>query len=312
MQISSSSMEKSGFKKGDKVVVRAVKTDSLKPGDIIAFMLYRKSSNTFNPSKVNVVKNYGEEVEFKNSFSLMLGFQSKEIKEASKEKSIIIFHKITNVFEDENGDRWFETKGTSNTFKDDFYTHESMILGVYTDNFGSRMILGLLDFLSSKSGLIGCLLLPVILLSIFAINSSIKSLQLAFLEYDVVEEKRKLTDDICVKNNVGFNMSEKTKYKVLAQADEDKKMIYIKLLWKDGDTPNSIRKYYLKKSIILRVNKKYLELNRECEKMFAEGINHTQIAKHYVKVKSEIDKEQEETEKRIKFISKFHEDIMRK
>ena len=65
-------------------------------------------------------------------------------------------------------------------------------------------------------------------------DNSLKNIQIAKLELDCVEEKRKITDDICVKNKVGYQMSNKTKYKILAQATDENRNEYIKLLWKDG------------------------------------------------------------------------------
>ena len=52
------------------------------------------------------------------------------------------------------------------------------------------------------------------------------------------------------KNKIGYNMSAKTKYKVLATAAPEDKLKYIELLWKDGKEPNALKKYYLRKNEI--------------------------------------------------------------
>lgn len=129
-----------------------------------------------------------------------------------------------------------------------------------------------------------------------------KDIQRAKLELDVVEEKRKLTDEICVKNGIGFSMDKKTKYKVLAQADEGEKQTYISLLWKDGTAPTSIKKYYLRKRILLSGMEKLLNLNRECEKRLKDGEKPEKVAKYYLAEKEKITKEQKAKEKRMKNI----------
>lgn len=289
LSISSESMVKSGFNKGDRVVVRAVKKDTLQAGDIVAFVLYKDSYETFVEEQSTKVFNADTSLDFDTSLRAMLGIYNNDIKEACKEKSVIVFHEIIGVYEDINGERWFETKGTSNLVKDSYYTNENLVLGVYDNSSQSIFVLGLLDFLSSKAGLIVCLLCPVIILFIFALTFTIKTLQLAFLEYDVVEEKRKLTDDICVKNEVGFNMSKTTKYKVLAQANDEDKLTYLKLLWKDAMAPDSIEKYYVNKIPLLERNRELLRLNRECTEMFHKKKKLNDIAKHYLTEKKRIE-----------------------
>ena len=132
-----------------------------------------------------------------------------------------------------------------------------------------------------------------------------KEVELAKLEYDVVEEKRKLTEDICVENKIGFRMSEETKYKVLAVAPPDEKLLYITLLWEDADyNHNSLKKYYLRKQLYLRPITKLRNINRACEQMFKDGVDPYKIAKYYTTGKKQIQKEQEAYKKRIKALRK--------
>ena len=100
----------------------------------------------------------------------------------------------------------------------------------------------------------------------------------------------------------GFSMDKKTKYKVLAQADENEKQTYISLLWKDGTAPTSIKKYYLRKRILLSGMEKLLNLNRECEKRLKDGEKPEKVAKYYLAEKEKITKEQKAKEKRMKNI----------
>jgi hypothetical protein len=149
------------------------------------------------------------------------------------------------------------------------------------------------------------LTIPAFVMLIIMIFYFIKHIQIAKLELDCVEEKRKITDPICVKNKVGYQMSRKTKYKILAQATDKNREEYIKLLWKDGHLPNSVKKYYLRKRILLKPMEDKLKLNRECEKKFKRGVKPTTIAKYYLAEKAKIEKREAEIRKRIKNIKKL-------
>jgi hypothetical protein len=95
-------------------------------------------------------------------------------------------------------------------------------------------------------------------------------------------------------------MDNKTKYKVLAQAEEDEKLQYISLLWPKSLNSNAIKKYVIRKKYLLEPNKKLLLLNRECEKMYQDGKQIKEIAVYYAKQKEMIEKKQKEVEKRMK------------
>ena len=137
-------------------------------------------------------------------------------------------------------------------------------------------------------------------MTIMVLPSCIKDVQRAMLELDVVEEKRKLTDEICVQNDVGYEMDYETKFKVLACAPDDQKMEYISLLWRDGTAPNNIKKYYLRKEINLQSIEKLRDVNRECERMFKDNVSMTKIAKYYQTERAKIEKEQEAYKKTLK------------
>lgn len=304
MQISSGSMKASGFEVGDKIITRTVDTNTLKPGDRISFYVYKNSYTQFYNVTRHQVTDFDKEVKYDLTLPLAFGFQTDEKREAVKANSKIVFHEIVKVYEDGNGCRWFKTKGSSNTSEDVWYIHEDMVIGVYDSGAISGFMSVLLNFLTSRTGLIYIVLLPLLLLAIIIICDMIKNVKIVFLELDVVEEKRKLTDEICVKNNVGYQMSKNTKYKVLAQAKDDEKMLYLSLLWPNGTAPNSIKKHYLRKSIILRPMRKLLEVNRECEQMIKGGIPPNKVAKYYLTQKANIEEEKSRYKKLLNNIHK--------
>ena len=304
MRISSGSMVASGFEVGDNAVVKAVDTSTLREGDIIAFYVYSDSYSEFDSE--NATKLDLEDTKTKSHITIgnFFGFQSNEIKEAANAGSMIIFHEIVGIYEDSNGERWFETKGSSNLGADIWKTNESMVVGVYDDSAFARGVAVVLNGLTGSVPLVLLIIIPFAIFTFLLVSSFIKDIQKAKLELDVVEEKRKLTDEICVKYGVGYSMDTKTKYKVLAQANDDEKKEYLSLLWKDGKAPNSIKKYVIKKQIYLSGMKKLLDLNRECEKRFKDKENPNEIAKYYMEEKKKIQAEQVERERKIKNLRK--------
>ena len=298
LTIVSGSMTRSGFDIGDNVIVHSVDTHSLNENDIIAFYGYPKDYNRFDRSSVTRVVENNETV---YTFKLlgMLGYQTDAIKEAGQSGSGLYFHHIRAIYEDENGVRWFKTYGSSNSSDDSWYISEDMIIGVYDDSKVARFISALMKLVTSSYGIF-ILLTPIFMIALAIIIECIKDVQLAFLELDCVEEKRKITDKICVDNDIGFNMDEKTKYKILAQAKPEEINLYVKYLWKSGNVPLSIKKYYLKKNALYIYDKKLVELNRECNKMFNEGKSAKTVAIFYLKEKEKIEEEYRLLAKRLK------------
>lgn len=297
----------SGFNVGDKILIRRVETHSLKVGDKIAFYVDEKSSTSFDRENAEVVDN--SDVALKTSFTFgdLFGFQSNLVMKSAKSGSQLVFHHIYSILEDENGTWWFKTQGSSNEFEDYWTVNEGYVLGVYDDTQGGQTMMGILDFITSKVGLFVTILIPLLLIASLIIVDLCKNLSLAKLEWDCVEEKRKITDEICVKNNIGYRMSNSTKYKILAQAEDDETALYISLLWRDGSAPNSIKKYYTRKRIILRRNKQLLLLNRQCEEMIKNGEDKIKVATYYDGQKREIEEREAEARKRFKELARARE-----
>ena len=68
--------------------------------------------------------------------------------------------------------------------------------------------------------------------------------------------------------------------------------------------PGSVKKYYMRKKLLLAPVKEALELNRKCEQMFKDGDDHLKIAEYYTVERSKIDKRAEEINKRLKAFDK--------
>jgi len=306
MKIATHSMTASGHKQFDKIISKSIDTDTIKIGDKIIFYEYYNSWKFFHLSETRKVDEseigpYKTGLTFKSFF----GFLNDEKVEAAKAGSDLVFHHVVGIYEDKNGERWFTTKGSSNKNVDDWYINEKYVLGIYDDSSVASVVLKVIDTLQSPIALIVCIMAPFLFVAWIVILMCLREVEYAKLEYDIVEEKRKLDDDICLEYNIGFRMSEETKYKVLALAPDGKELYYISLLWEDAkEGHKGIKKYYLRKHVLLKSYKKLRDLNRECEQMFKDGENPHKIALHYTKNKKLIDKEQAEAKRKLKVIRK--------
>ncbi|MBO5394985.1 MAG: hypothetical protein J6A28_03675 [Clostridia bacterium] len=304
MQISSGSMIADGFDIGDAIVVKKVDTKTLNVGDNIAFYVYPTDYKTFNKDSATLVEKEETQHNHSMSFGQFFGVPSKEMSAAAKAHSRLVFHKITKIYQDEQGMYWFTTKGSSNALEDYWHVSERMVIGVYDNSAGAKVFSSILQLLSGSMGTIIVISIPILVLSAMFVAKCIKRVQIARLELDCIEEKRKITDEICVRNDIGFNMTKNDKYKILVQAPPEKREEYLALLWKDGSAPSSIHKYVIRKNLTLKPMEKMLELNRLCEKMHAAGVDPEEIAKHYLVKKSAIEKEQQRYKKIFKALRK--------
>ena len=225
------------------------------------------------------------------------------MKQAIQADSKLVFHHIKEIYEDENGVRWFKTYGSSNASEDSWYVKESMVIGIEDESLFAKSVASVVSLTTKPYG-ITIILIPAIIMFVIMFVYFLRAIQVAKLELDCVEEKRKITDTICVKNNVGYQMSNKTKYKILAQATDANRDEYIKLLWKNGHSPESIQKYYIRKRVLLNPMKDLLEVNRTCEQMFKQGEKPTVIAKYYLEEKQKIQIREEKIKQRLKAIKK--------
>ena len=303
MRVSSGSMVKSGFNIGDVVVVKQVDTHTIKPNDIIAFYTYSKSYYGVNVKKLTPISvdDIGEH-STKLSALEFFGVKNAYMQEAGKAGAMLVFHHVRAVYEDANGKRWFTTYGSSNASDDTWAIAEEYVVGVNDNSKTGQVLSSIINFMSGPFGKLALLIIPLGILGFVLIKQLIYDIQISKLQLDVVEEKRKLTDNICVKHKIGYSMDNKTKYKVLAQASMDEKNEYLSLLWKNGSAPNNIRKYYMRKKFITNSDAELRDVNRQCEEMFKQGEDPKKIAKFYDTRKTEIFNKLEEKKRKLKAI----------
>lgn len=299
LNIVSDSMEGSGFRVGQTVIVKKVAPKTLKRGNVIAFYNYEKSSNNFNINEAENISDPIGGIEYPLDLQSFFGVQNAAIREAGRENSQVLFHEIVEIY-DVGNTRYFKTKGTSNDYVDPFYVNENLVIGVYTNSSGSAFVSGILSIFNKPFVTALFILVPLLLIGVVICIELLRDIEISKLCLDVVEEKRKLTDPICLKNHVGYFLSSKDKYKVLVQAKDEEKDEYVKLLWRPNTVPQNIRKYCLKKKVYLRSYKRLLEVNRECERRLKAGESESKVAEYYAKEKEIAQNRQLEFERRFR------------
>ena len=149
VRVMSGSMRKSGFNKGDVVVLKKVKISEIKAADenekngsVIAF--YHSSLKANNTTS-------------KLSLSKEKLITTKDFKTGKETfQTAIYFHQVIGVYYDQAGNTWFETKGTSNSAPDSTLVRGDYVVGQYVDSG----MAGVIEFISSPKGMIVLIIVP--------------------------------------------------------------------------------------------------------------------------------------------------------
>ena len=140
VRILTGSMNASGFKEGDVVMIKKVKLSEIKVGDIIAF--------------------YWSPTHSAPAFATNPALNDMETGQSSFDVSIV-FHQVAEVRVDTRGNLWVKTYGTSNMNAAgepsyDGWTKGDHIVGVYEEN----IFAGIIQFISSTEGIIAIVIVP--------------------------------------------------------------------------------------------------------------------------------------------------------
>ena len=307
----------------EKIIVHTVDTSTLRPamgdfmGDVIAYYTYSTTYSGVEIENLIPITEYSSKLSYRTSWKGLFGYQSDIITNAAKAGSSLVVHHIKGIYKDTSGTRYFLTYG-NNIDVDDYYgasggayqgylVREDMIIGAYDNTFIAKFNTLPLRAMQSGWGVV-MLMLPLIIIIGIIILECLRDVQISKLQQDVIEEKRKITDSVCVENEVGFGMREADKRKVLAQADEKDRLTYISLLWRDGSAPAGIKKYLLRRRQMLGPTEELLEVNRTCQQMFRDGVDAKEIAKYYQAEKERIEKEETEIRRKMRALHKRYDD----
>lgn len=225
VRIVSGSMENSGFKIGNIVLIKKVKVSDLKEGDIIAFY-YRYTPNSNRPMPGD---NVSPEIisEFSQSWNgedggstLTTGSEQSYIYDAAKSGTRIYFHKIVEIrIEKESGRFWYKTWGTNNIDNegnpvyDTYWINQGFVIGKYAKSYG--ILSSIITFSGSYSGIIcfitlpcGVILIMLIIQLLDEIDKQIRAKKLKLvLKKPLLKNKERIfefKDNFIIKNNANF------------------------------------------------------------------------------------------------------------
>ena len=192
VRILSGSMINSGFQINDVVIAKTTDTSTIRVGDIIAYYDYNDRSmtkltslyngKTYKDEKANVS---GLEVDengvpiynanlYKKIKDAQIGViydpekqleklqipQERDSKQVAIEKSSKLnFHMVVNIYVDQTGTLYFETRGTSNTLSDMFKVREDLVAGKYINT--PKEFKDFVRFCSSTQGMLILVVLPL-------------------------------------------------------------------------------------------------------------------------------------------------------
>lgn len=231
LSVLSDSMKSSGFSTGDIVVTKQTKVDNLNVGDTISFYVDYDDLN----KKPALVSGYY------NSSSLL--------KESNRsEHTVIFFHQIYRIEKDVEGKTWIRTKGSSNSSEDMFWTEEDSIIGKYVPEL--KGFSNFLSFCSTANGKIIFIGIPASLVFLYVIYKFLYYIYMSFLEQKVINGAIMLDDEICIKYNVGLNIQEKDKLKLITKCSEEKNQ----LILNSSGVLNIVNLIIKKKEQLLKLN----------------------------------------------------------
>ena len=164
IKISSGSMRDYGFEIGDFAMIKQQKSiDDYKVGDYIAFFEC-VDSNVQNHFQANES-----------------GLEPTKDPRASR----IRFHEIMSIVTDNNGKKWFITKGVNNKYNDVHPIYEDYVIGKYKENLA-----GLANFIKFLLSIKGALLVIVLPCSIIVFKDCLVLVNLIFEIQDDKKQKK--------------------------------------------------------------------------------------------------------------------------
>lgn len=176
--ILSDSMEPSGYNVGDVVLIKEVKINELRRGDIIAFY-YRYVQDLNKPiSDTDNSFAYTWDENSMPASDIVSGSEKNYINDASNTSTKIYFHEIVDIkIEAETGRLWFKTKGTKNVSADQYWIDQGYVIGEHAKSLG--ILSKIITFTGSISGIIWLVEVPCGIILILLVTSFINQLDQA-------------------------------------------------------------------------------------------------------------------------------------
>lgn len=218
VKILSGSMIAGGFNVDDIVIITQTNTDNLRVGDIIAFYRYSDANDPFQNTLTKIE-------DFDNlppitSSERVCG--NKTQNDAIEAESPVIFHRIINIYQAQDGTRFFETQGDSNSTADSFYTREDFIVGKYFTT--PRWLTSAFSFCATPKGMIILVIIPLSFLIFLQLLEIFEIINALIIEKKVLNLEMSYDCEESIKNNIGFDMRDYDKvyfYDIMPESEKN-------------------------------------------------------------------------------------------
>ena len=230
--VQSGSMLDAGFEVGEVVLIHTTSTDTLKKDDIIVFYSYKDAADNAvlsNLTNITDAVTSGEYQDFEIDDSSLARHAKTDAINAG---SMLIFHRIIDVFVDEYGTRFFATKGDSNAGADTIYIREDFVCAEYVNS--SPFVQNVLQFITSPLGLTVVILLPILLTILLQVISFLGELKTARIVEKLLKRQMHYSEVDTQKHKLNEMLTDAEKiYLYDISPQQDKPNIAI-ILWDEG------------------------------------------------------------------------------
>jgi len=290
LRVSSTSLEESDLYEDDNIFVRKVVTDTLKREDVIVFYVDDNSLEKFNEVSKEVIEVNGE-TSYDMSISTFFSIQNKYILDAAKNGKKMVIHHIKEIYEDENGERWFVTYGSSNIDYDrGWVINENYVLGKYDKSEMASTYTFILNTIFSSSWYYVIIVGFIAILVSYILSIYIQYIKKLHLQDKLLKGEIKVYDDVCLKNNILKSLSKRELLLLIVRSKGEDNLKQLAYIYKVGLMSESIKEYVIKREIILFVDTFNKRLIEDCVRKKEEGETEDKISKYYLAEKSKIEK----------------------
>ena len=261
VNIRSGSMEDAGFFKDDIVFLKETAPEKLRAGDIVGYYntFDRVCDKDVSLTQLTCIQTFSMSKgasEYKTD--VMEEFREKERQgtrtpvEKLPSNTTLIFHRIIGVYMKSDGTIFYYLKGDNNALPDSYFIAEDYIIGKYT--YTPTVLRGLFSFVSTPTGMISLVVIPLSILILFILFSIIEQVNRMVVERKVLSRKIRFDSEESLQANIGIEMEIDDKVKFYAESPKAEKGDVANFLWRylAAGTPKEQKEYEL---IMQAVNK---------------------------------------------------------
>lgn len=269
VSITTTSMERGGYKVGDIVFATKADPKKLEAGDIITYYYYLDGTvdKEKKPENLTLLQSYdrtlspdedynhGTKTQYQRDVYQQIVDNSQTQTERRAVKNLssttkIYFHRIVAVYSDDEGTLFFQTQGDTNADPDRFLIAEDYVVAKYLNTPG--FIRGIFTFMASTIGIILLIIVPLSILALFLLFSIIEQVSRIFLEKKLLNRDLRYDDVEVVESNICMDLDKLDKLNYFATSLPTERKEVSEYMWgflSDGNTKERYEYQMIKKLV---------------------------------------------------------------